>query len=127
MKPIPFAWIKIAAWAVFAQSAAFVLFLWWEVLHAGGDPVLALGITVVAALTYPDSKYAGWGVWGGRNLCPNMATFIVACGVTLLSAIPFWSSLLHEGVTDYLFLLGWLLPGLLLVRSYSEMAKSYKS
>lgn len=124
MRPIPFAWLKYASWFVFVQAALFVLYLWYGVATENGDAVLALGISVVSVFTYPNMKNAGWGFWGGRNLCPNLSTFIVALIVLLISAVPFWISL-FEGNVDYLFYLGWLIPGLLILRAYATMAKAY--
>lgn len=126
MRPIPIHWLKYASWTFFVQFVLFDVFLWWDVVQNEGDSVIALGITALSIFAYPNLKNAGWGFWGGKNLCPNVSTFLVACGVSLLSAIPFWMELVETGVPDFLFYLGWMIPGLLILRAYSTLREALK-
>lgn len=120
MKPIPFQWLKVTAWLVFAEMITMVLWLWLIIFQGYEDAVLGLAFTFLAVMAYPNLSAGGWGFLKGWNLCRNRPTFLVALGLNLLFAISFAVMAFDDKIFDKLYALGMVIPGLLLVRAYID-------
>lgn len=120
MRPIPLQWLSAVAWFVFIELMLMVVWMWALVYQGAIEEVLGLGFSFLAFMSFPKLKMGGWGVLKGWNLCRNRSTFLVAVGVYALFVVSFWMAAFGDHVFDELSAIGTVIPGLMLVRAYTD-------